>query len=105
MAMQWSMRAGRFVWCVFRVLEVALDQKNNGLGERPNVHGSALRGPNCMACTLYHAACTSVKVRTCDQVTVVTHNKFEVLGKRKPHRSKHALEGIVRIVNTTTKAT
>lgn len=99
------MTAGMFVWCVFRVSEVALDQKNNGLGERPNVHGSALRGLNCMACTLYHAACTSIKAQMSDQATVVTYNKFEVLGKRKPHRSKHALKGIVRIVNATTGTT
>jgi hypothetical protein len=38
-------------------------------------------------------------------MTVVTHNELEVLGKRKPHRSKHALKGIIRIVNATTGIT
>jgi hypothetical protein len=62
MATEWSIPAGMvFVWCVFRVSGAALDQKDTAQGERPNVHGSALRGLSCMACTLYHAACTSVK--------------------------------------------
>lgn len=55
------MPVGReFVWYVFQVSGAALDQKNTAQGGRPNVHGSALRGLSCMACTLYHAACTSV---------------------------------------------
>lgn len=45
------------------------------------------------------------RTRLCDQMTVVTHNELEVLRKRKPHRSKHALKGIIRIVNATMGAT
>ena len=59
------MPAGMSVWYAFRVSGGALDQKNTEQGERPNVHGSALRGLSCMACTLYHAARTSVKARIC----------------------------------------
>ena len=65
--MQWSMFAGKGVPAlyVFRKLEVALDQKSIAQGERPSEHGSVPRELSCMACTLYHAACVSVKVRMC----------------------------------------
>lgn len=104
MAMQWSIPAGRvaFVSYVFSISGDALDQRGIVQQERPNVHESAPRGLSCTACTPYHAAYASVKAYICDRMTAATYNELEVLGKRKPDRSKHALKGIVRIVDATT---
>ena len=35
-----------------------------------------------------------------DRMRAITHNKLEVLGKRKPQHSKHAVKGIVGIVDS-----
>ena len=60
-----------------------------------------LYGLHTLPCCTYKRQSTHL----CDHMTVVTYNELEVFGKRKPHRSKHTLKGIIRIVNATTGVT
>ena len=53
-----------------------------------------------MACIPCRATCTSVRAQMYDRMRAITHNKLEVLGKRKPQHSKHAVKGIVGIVDS-----